>query len=162
MNPIRLRFLSVVLSVALLVVPQSAALSQQPALAPARPFELTVDSIMRGPRLVGYPPSAVYWSQDSRQVYFRWKQTDEPRLKEPSLYVVERNGTGLRRLSDDEARQAPPAGGELSRDRSLTVFTEDGDIFLYDHLHHQRRQLTRTTDAEANAHFAFDQKHIYF
>ena len=64
---------------------------------------------MRGPRLVGYPPERVYWSQDSQRVYFRWKGPDEPRLKELSLYVVNRDGTGLRRLSDDEARQAPPA-----------------------------------------------------
>jgi hypothetical protein len=74
---------------------------------PARPFELSVDSIMRGPRLVGYPPTAVYWSRDSQRVYFRWKQADEPRLKETSLYVVNRDGSGLRRLSEDEARQAP-------------------------------------------------------
>ena len=57
-----------------------------------KPFELTVDNIMRGPRLVGYPPSGVYWSQDSQRVYFRWKQADEPRLKEMGLYVVTRDG----------------------------------------------------------------------
>jgi len=70
--------------------------AQTPAKPPAKPFELTVDSIMRGPRLVGYQPSGVYWSQDSRRVYFRWKQADEPRLKEMSLYVINRDGTGLR------------------------------------------------------------------
>jgi len=98
-----------------------------------KPFELTVDSIMRGPRLVGYPPTAVYWSQDSQRVYFRWKQADEPRLKETSLYVVNRDGTGLRRLSEDQARQAPPANGELSKDKTTTVFTDEGDVFIYDH-----------------------------
>src|SRR5262245_47880810 len=88
-------------------------------------FKLDVDSIMRGPRLVGYPPTSVYWSQDSQRVYFRWKQADEPRLKEPSLYVVKRDGQGLRRLTDEEARQAPPANGELSKDKSMTVFTDE-------------------------------------
>src|SRR5258705_9537387 len=91
-------------------------------------FELTVDSIMRGPRLFGYQPTGVYWSQDSQRVYFRWKQPEEARLKETSLYVVNRDGAGLRRLSDEEARQAPPSGGELSKDKALTVFNEDGDI----------------------------------
>jgi dipeptidyl aminopeptidase/acylaminoacyl peptidase len=135
-----------------------------PAQSPAPPkkFELTIDSIMRGPRLVGYPPSGVYWSQDSQRVYFRWKSPEEPRLKETSLYVVNRDGTGLRRLTDDEARQAPPSGGELSKDKTMTVFTEDGDIFIYDHVKNQRRPVTRTTDAETNAHFTYDQKRIYF
>src|SRR5215467_2359600 len=96
------------------------ALAQKPS-PPQKPFELTVDSIMRGPGLVGYPPTGVYWSQDSQKVYFRWKQADEPRLKETSLYVVNRDGSGLRRLSEEEARLAPPANGELSKDKTKTL-----------------------------------------
>jgi hypothetical protein len=114
---------------------------------PQKKFELTVDSIMRGPRLVGYPPSGVYWSQDSQKVYFRWKQADEPRLKEMSLYVVNRDGSGLRRLSEEEARLAPPANGELSKDKTRTVFAEDGNGFLYDHLKGERRQLIKSSEA---------------
>jgi len=133
--------------------------AQQPA--PAK-FDLTIDSIMRGPRLVGYPPTGVYWSQDSQRVYFRWKQNDEPRLKELSLYVVNRDGSGLRRLTEDEARQAPPANGELSRDKTKTLFTEEGNIFIYDHIKNQRVQVVRTSDAETNAHFTYDQNHICF
>lgn len=144
-----------------------ALLCSQPAFAQkqsqtTKPFELTVDSIMRGPRLVGYQPGNVYWSQDSQRVYFRWKQADEPRLKEMSLYVVNRDGSGLRRLTDDEAKQAPPATGELSKDKSITVFAEEGDIFIYDHAKQARRQITKTVDAETNPHFTFDQKAIYF
>jgi dipeptidyl aminopeptidase/acylaminoacyl peptidase len=142
--------------------PQLVLAQTRPAPPPAKSFQLTVDSIMRGPRLVGYPPAGVYWSQDSQRIYFRWKQADEPRLKEMSLYVVNRDGTGLRRLTDDEAKQAPPANGELSKDKTMTVFAEDGDIFIYDHAKGARRQVTRTVDAETNPHFTFDQKHIYF
>lgn len=152
----------VVLVCALAVVAPQMALAQKSSGPSARPFELTVDSIMRGPRLVGYPPTNVYWSQDSQRIYFRWKQADEPRLKEMSLYVVNRDGTGLRRLSEEEARQAPPAGGELSRDKTMTVFSDEGDIFIYDHTKNLRRQITRTVDAEINPHFTFDQKRIYF
>ena len=143
---------------------QQATVQQQARATqtPAKKFELTVDSIMRGPDLVGYPPAGVYWSQDSRRVFFRWKRAGEPRLKEMSLYVVNRDGTGLRQLTDEEARQAPPANGELSKDKQLTVFTEDGDVFLYDNVKGERRQLTRTTDAESNAHFTRDQRHVFF
>ena len=159
-----LRYAAVVICLLSLFAPQLIPAQNRPAQSspPPRKFELTVDSIMRGPRLVGYPPERVYWSQDSQRVYFRWKGPDEPRLKEMSLYVVNRDGTGLRRLTDDEARQAPPATGELSKDKTTTVYAEDGDIFVFDHTKNQRRQVTRTTDAEANPHFTFDQKHIYF
>lgn len=157
MKLIRLTAAWCVISISLpLVVPA------QKQTTTTKPFEFTVDSIMRGPRLVGYPPTNVYWSQDSQRVYFRWKQADEPRLKEMSLYVVNRDGTGLRRLTDEEAKQAPPPNGELSKDKTMTVFTEEGDIFIYDHAKGTRRQITRTVDAETSPHFTFDQKHIYF
>jgi len=156
-----LRYLTIAISgLSIFVAPLS--LAQQPATSTAKKFELTIDSIMRGPKLVGYAPANPYWSQDSQKVYFRWKQADEPRLKETSLYVANRDGSGLRRLSDTEARQAPPANGDLSRDKTRTVFAEDGNIFLYDHVKSERRQLIKTSDAESNPHFTFDQKSIYF
>src|SRR5262249_11144739 len=109
--------------------------------SPTKKFELTVDSIMRGPDLVGYEPTRVYWSQDSKRVYFRWKRAGEARLKEPDLYVVNRDGGGLRKLSEDEAKLAAPLAGDLSKDKTMTVFADDGDIFIYDHVKNERRQI---------------------
>ena len=37
-------------------------------------FPLTVDTIMRGPELVGYPPDGLRWSGDSERPYFEWRQ----------------------------------------------------------------------------------------
>jgi dipeptidyl aminopeptidase/acylaminoacyl peptidase len=143
---------------------QPSTQSQTPAQTQtaARAFELTVDSIMRGPDLVGYQPTGVYWSQDNSRVYFRWKRAGEPRLKEQDLYVVNSDGAGLRKLTEEEARQAPPATGELSKDKTKTVFTDEGDVFIYDHAKGERRQLTRTVESESNAHFTRDQTGVYF
>src|SRR5262245_38580270 len=137
------------------------AIARQTQPTPKK-FELTIESIMRGPDLVGYEPNRVYWSQDSQRVYFRWKRAGEARLKEPDLYVVERDGTGLRKLSEEEAKQAPPIGGDLSKDTKLSVFAEEGDIFIFDHLKGTRRRLTETVDSESNPRFSSDQKQILF
>lgn len=161
MNMKTLKHICVLLCVSALLAPQFV-MAQQPKQTTTVPFDLSVDSIMRGSRLVGYPPTGVYWSQDSKKIYFRWKQADEPRLKQMSFYVVNRDGSGLRRLSDEEARQVPPANGELSKDKTMTLFTEDGDIFIYDHTKGMRQQITRTTDGESNVRFTADQKQIYF
>lgn len=125
-------------------------------------FDLTVDNIMRGADLVGYEPSTVRWSQDGQRVFFRWKRAGEPRLKEMDLYSVNRDGSGLRKYSEEEARLAPPAGGDVSKDKKQTVYTEDGDIFLYDNLKNQRRQITSTSDAESNVRWMQNQKSISF
>src|SRR5947209_1979163 len=162
MNMNQLRRVACAVCARCLLTTQLVSAQQTVQTSPPKQFELTVDSIIRGFSLVGYQPAEVHWSQDSQRIYFRWKQAGEPRLKEMDLYVVSRDGTNLRKLSEDEARQAPPANGELSKDKTLTVFTDEGDIFIYEHAKGERRQVTRTTDAETNAHFTADQKHIYF
>lgn len=35
-------------------------------------FQLSLNSMMRGPELVGQPPASVRWTDDSRWIYFRW------------------------------------------------------------------------------------------
>src|ERR1700752_622502 len=103
------RFGAGVLSIFVLsgaIVPVAA---QKPSPAPASSrLQLTVDSIMRGPDLVGWPPTQLRWSADSQRLYFSWRKPGEPG---DSLYVVNRDGSGLRKLSDAEADGAPPAAG---------------------------------------------------
>src|SRR6516165_4706164 len=68
-------------------------------------FPLTVDRIMRGPDLVGYPPDGLRWSADSRKLYFEWRKPGE---EEASTYVVSRDGGTPSRLDDAQKKTAPP------------------------------------------------------
>ncbi len=129
---------------------------------PAGKFALTIDSIMRGPELYGYEPEQVRWSGDGRHIYFQWKQASDPRIKEPDTYVVERDGAGLRKLSDAEAKAAPPASGKATRDKQRMVYARDGDIFLYDAASGSTRQITKTADAETDPYFTHDEKRVAF
>ena len=63
---------------------QAAPATRAAAPAPAR-LALTVDSIMRGPALVGYPPTSLRWSGDSRDLFFEWRKPGE---KESATYVL--------------------------------------------------------------------------
>jgi dipeptidyl aminopeptidase/acylaminoacyl peptidase len=138
---------------------QSAA-ARQPASSAAARFELTVDSIMRGPDLVGYPPSGLRWSADSQNLYFEWRKPGED---EASTYVVGRSGGVPRKLSDEERKNIPPAGGaRWDRSRRRVVFVDDGDVVLVDAQTGIRRQITRTTGSEANPRWARNDTHITF
>ncbi|HEV8482590.1 MAG TPA: alpha/beta fold hydrolase [Blastocatellia bacterium] len=125
-------------------------------------FSLTIDNIMRGPELVGYEPRAVRWSGDNQRLYFQWKQAGDPRDKEFDTYVVSRDGSGLKKLTEEEAKNAPPTGGERSRDKKWTLYTDDGDVVLLDNATGQKTQITKTIDVESNPHFTRDQRRIYF
>jgi dipeptidyl aminopeptidase/acylaminoacyl peptidase len=144
-----------------LVIPFSLAVLLLHA-QPASQFALTVDNIMRGPALVGYEPGQVRWSPNSRQVYFRWKLASQKEGEPMETYVVNRDGSELRKLTDAEVRQAPPEGGDTSKDRRFTVFNRDGDIYTYENAAGAVRRITRTTDAEGNPRFLRDGKRISF
>ena len=117
---------------------------------------------MRGPALVGYEPSQVRWSHDSRTIYFQWKQATDKEDAPPDTYVVDRNGGPPRKLSEADARNAPPAFGEPSKDKRLTVYARASDLFLYDNNTGAVRQLTKTAEAETDPHFLADSKRICF
>jgi dipeptidyl aminopeptidase/acylaminoacyl peptidase len=129
---------------------------------PANNFALTIDNVMRGPGLVGYEPSAIRWSHDSNTIYFLWKQHTDKQIAPMDTYAVNRDGTGLRKLSDEEIKLVPPLIGDTTRDHRLTVYATSGDLFLYDNTTGKTRQLTKTTDVETNPRFTRDEKHIAF
>jgi dipeptidyl aminopeptidase/acylaminoacyl peptidase len=115
------------------------------------PFPLTVDSIMRGPKLVGFPPTGLRWSGDSARLYFEWRRPGED---EASTWVVNRDGSQLRKLSDEERRNVPPANGAWDKAHRRVLFVDQGDIVMVDSVASTRRQITRTTGAEANPRWA--------
>ena len=147
----------------LLVLLVVAAGTAHPAGAPAKkgydPFSLTVDSIMRGPKLVGYPPTGLRWSGDSSKLYFEWRRPGED---EASTWVVNRDGSQLRKLSDDERRSAPPANGIWDKAHRRVLFVDQGDIVLVDSVSGARRQITRTTGSEANPRWARHEAAVTF
>jgi dipeptidyl aminopeptidase/acylaminoacyl peptidase len=154
------------LLIALLVGPSLAAVPEQKSTLLAqdsrvasRQFELTVDSIMRGPDLVGYPPSGLRWSADSQKLFFDWRKPGET---ESSTYLVGRDGSDLRKLSDDEAKATPAANGRWDKAHRRILFVDGGDVVLVDSARGVRRQITRTTGAESNPRWARNDTHVTY
>ncbi|HEY1160588.1 MAG TPA: hypothetical protein VGE83_08160, partial [Terracidiphilus sp.] len=125
-------------------------------------FALTIDNIMRGPGLVGYEPAQPRWSYDSQHIYFQWKQYTDKEAAPMDTYVANRDGSGLRKLSDAEVRQLPAATGDTSKDKRYFVYARADDLFVLDNTTGKIRQLTKTTEVEANPHFLPDSKRIWF
>jgi len=125
----------------------------------ARPFELSVDGIMRGPELVGYPPTGLRFSGDSKELFFEWRKPGED---EPATYVVARAGGEPRRLSDEERKQAPAVACEWDAARRTCLFVQDGDVVLVDSVARTRRVLAGSTSAESSPRFAAREKAATF
>lgn len=141
----------------------SAPSAQSPAptaaaKAPAR-VEMTIDSIMRGPDLVGYPPSGLRWSGDSTKLYFSWRKPGE---EESSTYVVGKDGGEPRKLTEAEAKEAPPANARWDKARKRMLFSDRGDVVIYDAATGARRQLTKTSSGESNPRWARNDTHVTY
>ncbi|HVQ42278.1 MAG TPA: hypothetical protein VMS54_08730, partial [Vicinamibacterales bacterium] len=136
----------------------SARQAAKPAASPA-PM-LTIDSIMRGPKLVGNPPSAIRWSRDSSKLYFSWQKAADDRS---ATYVVSRDGTGLRQMTAEETRAIEaPQTGRFDRARKRMLAAEGGDVVVYDVASGSRRLLTRTSSAETNPRWARNDTAVTF
>jgi len=158
------------LAIALLVGPSMAGVPAQdngktrtstdPGARPSTGrFELTVDSIMRGPDLVGYPPTGLRWSADSQKLFFEWRKPGETQA---STFLVDRDGGNLRKLSDDEVKSAPAANGRWDKAHRRILFVDGGDVVLVDSGRGARRQITRTTGSESNPRWARNDTHVTY
>src|SRR5512135_2056819 len=130
--------------------------AQQPVpkatAAKAAPFTLSVDSIMSGTKLVGNAPTAVRFLPDSSKIVFSWQKPGEDRA---STYVVNRDGTGLKLLTAEEARALPTAPvGRFDRARKRLVVAEGGNVVIYEVASGARRQLMKTAAIESNPRWA--------
>jgi dipeptidyl aminopeptidase/acylaminoacyl peptidase len=136
--------------------------AQKPAQTPpATPTMLTVDSIMRGPKLVGTSPSAIQFSRDSSKIYFSWQKAGDERS---ARYVVNRDGSGLRQMTPEEIRAIEtPRTGRFDKTRRRLLLVENGDVVIYDVATNQRLQfVTRTSAAEGNARWARNDSAVTF
>ena len=139
--------------------PKAQAPSPKAQAPSPKPFALTVDSIMRGPELVGNPPNNLRWSGDSKTLYFEWLM---PKEDQAATWVVSRDGSGLKRLSDAERRQAPLANGQWDAARARILGVDRGDIVVIDTVNRKRIEVTRTTGNESSPRWARGETHVTF
>jgi dipeptidyl aminopeptidase/acylaminoacyl peptidase len=144
---------------ALILICAVSAMAQAPSPKPQASFALTVDNIMRGPELVGNPPSGLRWSGDSKELYFEWLM---PKEDTAATWVVGREGGAPRRLTDEQRRLAPPANGTWDARRRRILGVERGDIIVIDTVARRRIDVTRTTGNESSPRWARGETHVTF
>jgi dipeptidyl aminopeptidase/acylaminoacyl peptidase len=143
-------------------VPGASAQAAPPApAAAASAFDLSVASIMRGEALVGRSPSEVRWSEDSRHVYFRWRDPESADTT-TSTYRVPARGGPPEPLADSVAvRVAPAMQGSWSADRRHRAVERNGDIYVVE-VNGRERRVTDTPVRERLPHLSPDGGTVYY
>ncbi|CAN5362342.1 prolyl oligopeptidase family serine peptidase [soil metagenome] len=115
-------------------------------------FPLTVESIMRGPGLIGRVPNELQWTDDGSYVSFSWGKADGNYRPKSQRFRVNKDGTGLVQ-KDDEPEKLDPSDGGV-RLGNLAVYAKEGDLYLLDSATNSTKRLTETTERESNPSFA--------
>lgn len=123
------------------------------------PAPLQLETIMLGPAFVGHLPENPRWSADGQWLYFDW-QRDSMRSAQPHGYELSSGQT--RALTEAERQLLPGSERIYSRDRSKSVFSKGGDLFLTNHRNGATQQITNTLAGERLQGFSADEQYVLF
>ena len=121
---------------------------------------LSVEQIMQDPKFtIGALPSNIFWSEDSKTIYFNW---NPDKNKADSLYGASVAEKKPFKVSPQTRRALPANSGNYSTDFGRKVYSKNGDIYLMDCRTMTIRQITNTVESESNPTFnGKDDKIIY-
>ena len=127
--------------------------------------KLTVEKIMRDPKWIGTSPSNVFWSPDSKTIYFSWNPVNaagdslyKATLQNPVPVKVEKPE---RRILPVVSPFNPPQFSYImlfNKSRTKALFEKNGDIFIYDLTSKNTFQITNTSASESSPTFSKDEK----
>lgn len=122
--------------------------------------QLSVEQIMQDPKFtIGALPSNIFWSEDSKTIYFNW---NPDKNKADSLYGASMAEKKPFKIAPQVRRALPSNNGNYSTDFGRKVYSKNGDLFLMDCKTMAIRQITNTVESESNPSFNSKDDKIVF
>jgi len=119
---------------------------------------LSIDEVMQGENFVGYLPTNISWSDNSKNIYFSWNP-DNDTIR--STYQVDITSNKIDKLSFNDHKQKTNTG-DYTKDGLWKVYQKNGDIFLMNAKTYKIEQITNTVNRESNPQFSGDNKSIIY
>jgi dipeptidyl aminopeptidase/acylaminoacyl peptidase len=112
---------------------------------------LTVEKIMRDPKWIGASPSNVFWSQDSKSVYFSWNP--EGKMSD-SVYTFSVGVNTPQKAGYAEVQKVNALNNAVyNNSNTMMVYTYRGDLYLNDLKTGKTTRITQTEDFESGPKF---------
>src|SRR5688572_19201710 len=122
--------------------------------------KLTVEKIMRDPKWIGTSPTNVQWSNDGQYLYFRW---NPERAADDSLYYITLSNKIPVKASMQETQEYNSTGNYIhNQERTMYLYTKDGDVFITEVKNGRTRRITYTTDVETSPRFSFNESRVVY
>lgn len=123
--------------------------------------QLTVEKIMRDPKWIGTSPSNVFWSADSKKIYFSWNP-DKKISDSTYVYTVGTNGAPARAsLQEVQVAQAQN-NAVFNEARTKMLYVLRGDLYLVDIASGKTTRITQTQDQEFAPRFILKDEWVVY
>ena len=131
-----------------------------PALSQTKLEKLTVEKIMRDPKWIGTSPSAAYWSNDGKYLFFKWNP--EKAISDSLYYITKDNPTPRKAPVALWQNSINASAVQYNLSRTAYTYSKDGDIFLTDIKTGKEKRITQTVDNESDPVFSFNDTKIVY
>lgn len=131
--------------------------------------QLNVEKIMEDPaKWIGTSPSNIFWSEDSKTIYFNWNPEQN---RADSLYKITLADRTPRKVSlaEKESLALSGFGGfggfggpRYSKDFNKKLYLKNGNIYLLDTRSGTEKQLTNTLDRKGSPYFSLDETRVIY
>ncbi|MBL0883239.1 MAG: S9 family peptidase [Chitinophagaceae bacterium] len=123
--------------------------------------QLTVEKIMRDPKWIGTSPSNVFWSADSKKIYFSWNP-DKKISDSTYVYTVGANGAPVRAsLQEVQVAQAQN-NAVFNEARTKMLYVLRGDLYLVEIASGKTTRITQTQDQEFAPRFILKDEWVVY
>ena len=120
-------------------------------VAAASAQKLTVEKIMQDPKWIGSSPTNVFWSPDSKTVYFSWNPDNQIA---DSIYAYTIGGGEPQKASYLAIQKINAINnGVYNSNYTQLVYAYRGDLFLEDIKSGKTTRITQTEDFESSPRF---------
>lgn len=114
---------------------------------------------MKGDDFIGHRPSNVSWATDQSTIYFNW---NPERAFGDSLYGYQLANKQIKKIGFMEAEKLPSTRMIAHPTKQKSVYTKNGDIFLFDKTTHTSLAITKTKERESSPHFTENGKKVAY
>jgi dipeptidyl aminopeptidase/acylaminoacyl peptidase len=113
--------------------------------------QLTVEKIMKDPKWIGTSPSNVFWSQDSKSVFFSWNPGNN--VSDSTYYYNTSGGEPQKAGYFETQKMTALNGATYNASNTMMVYAYRGDLYLTDLKTNKTTRITQTEEFESQPKF---------
>ena len=123
--------------------------------------QLTVEKIMRDPKWIGTSPSNVFWSADSKKIYFSWNP-DKKMSDSTYVYTVGANGSPVRASLQEVQLAQAQNNAVYNEARTKMLYALRGDLYMVDIISGKTIRITQTQEQEFAPRFILKDEWVVY